>query len=84
MLLLLMLKGVLTEFTFGIWVNIDIMNKHYELTLWIILVWLIKWLIYKKKKKLFIYEINGLTYYQKNRDVMLNRVKDIMKIIKKD
>ena len=38
----------------------------------------------QKNKKLFIYEINGLTYYKKNRDVMLNRVKDIMKIIKKD
>ena len=41
-----------------------------------VLIWLIKGVFYKKK---FIYKMNeyaDLTYYQENRDVMLNRAKD--------
>ena len=71
MFLFSMLQEVHIEFTFGIWV------KMMQLTLWIMLVWLKKWVFYKIF--FIIYKINSTTYYQKNRDVLLTRAKGYYK-----
>ena len=51
-----------------------------------VLIWLIKGVFYKKKNfyKCFLFYIKmsentDLTYYQRNRDVMLNKAKDYYK-----
>ena len=66
-----MLKVELIEFNFGIWV------KLMELTQWIIIVWLIKWVPYIFFFSLYVKmsESTDLTYYQKSRDMILNQEK---------
>ena len=71
MLLLFLLKRVLTKISFGIWA------KMMGLTEWIILFWLIKSVFYK------ILRNEWMTYYQRNRDVILNRARDYKQRLRK-
>ena len=64
-----MLKVELIEFNFGIWA------KLMQLTQWLIIVWLIKWVPYKFSLYVKMSESTDLTYYQKSRDMILNQAK---------
>ena len=73
-----MLKEVLTEFIFGVWV------KMMQLTQWMAVTWLIKEVFYNFFIINFFViikmsENTNLTYYQKHWDVVLNKVKDYYK-----
>ena len=72
---------MLTEFIFGICV------KMMQLTWWLVLTWLIKEVFYKRfllyikmsecnSVECNVIENTNLTYYQKNRDVILNKARD--------
>ena len=66
-------KGNAYIIHFGIWA------KMMQLTQRMVLIWLIKKVFYF----FFMSDIADLTYYQRNRDVILNKAKDYYKIDKK-
>ena len=65
-----------TESISCIWVNVKQKNQ------WLILIWLIKKALYEKNVfcyiyiYIYIYKINNPTYYQKNKEEVLNKAED--------